>query len=105
MSEAIVLLERISDLIQQSRARKKNMSQIMGTVPPHPWAIKPLGNAFGAKHNIKTAAGLFAVLPDELILQIFELLGPESILRLGATCKALCAFSRFEELWKTKFIE
>lgn len=74
-------------------------------VPPHTWGIKPSGNAYGAKHNIKTSAGLFATLPDELILLVLELLEPCSILRIGATCKALCAFSRFEELWKTKYLE
>lgn len=51
------------------------------------------------------AAGTFVALPDELLIQVLELLDAASLKRLGCACKALYAFSRFEELWKTLYIE
>ena len=74
------------------------------TVPTHPLGVKPLGNAYTAKLNIRTRAGELALLPDELIIQILEWLEINDLLRLGSTCKALYAFSREEELWKTLFL-
>ncbi|KAL8869690.1 MAG: hypothetical protein Q9174_004083 [Haloplaca sp. 1 TL-2023] len=42
------------------------------TVSVHPLGVKPLGNAYMAHGNIRTNAGLLAILPDELITQIME---------------------------------
>ena len=75
------------------------------TVPPHPLRIKPTGNMYTATGNIKQAAGFFMRLPDELIIQVLESLDAPSLQFLGCTCKALYAFSRFEDLWKTLCIE
>ena len=75
------------------------------TVPPHPLGIKPTGNVYTATENIKPAAGFFMRLPDELIIQVLESLDAASLQCLGCTCKALYAFSRFEDLWKTLCIE
>ena len=75
------------------------------TVPSHPLRIKPAGNAYTATENIKLAAGLFMGLPDELIIQVLEPLDATSLKRLGCTCKALYAFSRLEDLWKTLCVE
>lgn len=74
-------------------------------VPSHPLSIKPAGNAYTATKNIKLAAGLFMDLPDELVIQVLESLDADSLKRLACTCKALYAFSRFEDLWKTLCIE
>lgn len=73
-------------------------------VPPHPLGIKPAGNRYTTSGNAKSAAGLFSVLPDEIIIQILDFLDETLLLRLGATCKALYAFSTFDELWKTLLI-
>ena len=68
------------------------------SLPRHPLDIKPAGNVYTAT----TKPGIpFWQLPDELLLQILEHLDPRSLLHLGATCKALFAFSRLDELWKT----
>ena len=75
------------------------------TVPLHPLRIKPAGNAYTATENIKLAAGIFLRLPDELIIQVLESLDAASLKWLGCTCKALYAFSRLEDLWKTLCIE
>ncbi|PGH28747.1 hypothetical protein GX50_08504 [[Emmonsia] crescens] len=74
-------------------------------IPPHPLGVKPSGNALTATHNIRHAIGSLAVLSDELIILLLECLDSASLLRLGATCKALYAFTRAEELWKALFIE
>ena len=75
------------------------------TVPSHPLGIKPSGNAYTASENLKSAAGYFAVLPDELLVQILEYLDASSLKDIECTCKALYAFSRLEDLWKTLCIE
>lgn len=74
-------------------------------VASHPRGIKPLGNAYESKINLKSSCGHFSLLPDELLTQVLEYLPASSLVRLGSTCKALYAFSRSEELWKTLFIE
>lgn len=75
------------------------------SVPPHPLGIRPAGNAYTAVENLKSSAGLFSTLPDELIVQILESLSHRPLLILGFTCKALYAFCRFDDLWKTLFIQ
>lgn len=74
-------------------------------IPSHPLGVKPSGNALTAVHNIRPAIGSLTVLSDELIMLLLECLDSTSLLRLGATCKALYAFTRAEELWKALFIE
>lgn len=74
-------------------------------VPAHPLGVRPSGNAYTTTRNLKANAGLLAALPDDLLLQFLECLDASDLLRLGATCKALHAFSRAEELWKTLLIE
>ena len=74
-------------------------------VPLHPLRIQPSGNGYTAPQTIKQAAGLFANLPDESIIQVLEYLDATSLRWLGCACKALYAFSRVEELWKTLCVE
>ena len=74
-------------------------------IPQHPMGIKPAGNQFVAEHNIKAAAGVFSYVPDELLIQLFEFFEPLSLLQIGATCKALYAYSRLEDLWKTQLLK
>ncbi|KAF2836352.1 Clavaminate synthase-like protein [Patellaria atrata CBS 101060] len=81
------------------------VEEISQTVPPHPLGIKPSGNAYSSDINIKDACGGFQILPDELVIQVLEYLNASSLVALGATCKALYAFTRAEELWKSLFIE
>ncbi len=75
------------------------------TVPPHPLGVKPAGNAYTSKENLRSSLGSFRALTDELIIQVLEFLEASSLLRVGATCKALFAFASLEELWKALFIE
>ncbi|MCJ1451808.1 hypothetical protein MMC28_002148 [Mycoblastus sanguinarius] len=71
------------------------------TIPSHPLGIKPAGNAYAAPKNIKLAVGHFSALPDDLLVQILEILDAASLKQLGITCKSLYAFSRLDDLWKT----
>ncbi len=93
----------------ESWSHQENLSKISGehdsVVPSHPLGIKPAGNAYSATENIKLATGAFTALPDELLIQVLESVDAASLKRLGYTCKALYAFSRLEELWKTLCIE
>lgn len=73
-------------------------------LPLHPLGIKPAGNAYTSSANIRSTIGTFNSLPDELIVQVLEHLHSTSLLQLGATCKALYAFSRLEDLWKALFM-
>ena len=75
------------------------------TIGAHPLGIKPSGNAYDARNDLKSRSGLFASLPDDLVIQILEYLRPPSLIKVGATCKALYAFSRFDELWKSLLVE
>ncbi|KAL6715866.1 hypothetical protein ACLMJK_006827 [Lecanora helva] len=75
------------------------------TVPQHPLGLKPAGNAYAAGQNIKVKAGRLATLPDEVVVQILEHLDEIALQSIGRTCRALYAFSRLEDLWKTLFVK
>ena len=78
----------------------------LSALPSHPLNIRPLGNLYSStKPNVKARAGLLAQLPDEVLIHVLEQLASPSLLRVGATCKALYAFARFDELWKTLLVE
>jgi hypothetical protein len=71
----------------------------------HPLGVRPAGNALTAPVNAKDSSGSFARLPDEVIVLLLEILQIPHLLKLGATCRALHAFTRNEELWRSLFIE
>ena len=73
-------------------------------VSSHPLRVKPLGNMYISARNIKSSAGHFSSLPDEVIIQLLEFFDDLSLLSFGGTCKALFAFCAFEDLWKALFI-
>ncbi|EAS28848.3 F-box and JmjC domain-containing protein [Coccidioides immitis RS] len=75
------------------------------TIPSHPLGVKPSGNGLTASYNLRSSIGYFGILPDELISLLLESLDVKALRSLGATCKALHAFTRSEELWKAIFIE
>jgi hypothetical protein len=74
-------------------------------IPSHPLQVKPSGNAFSSSINFKNNAGYFGVLPDELILQLFEQLSALELLRLGSACRFLYAFTQSDEIWRALFVE
>jgi hypothetical protein len=74
-------------------------------IPPHPLNIKPSGNKFSATQDARGASGTFQILPDETLAVLLEYLDSNSLRHLGSTCKALYAFSRLEDLWKTLLVQ
>ncbi|KAF8544321.1 hypothetical protein BDD12DRAFT_724243 [Trichophaea hybrida] len=75
-------------------------------IQPHPLRIKPSGNALTAPYNLRnTSTGLFALFPDEVILQVFGYLDADELVAIGSTSKGMYGFGRAEELWKSLFIE
>lgn len=71
----------------------------------HPLGVRPSGNALTSTVNLKQACGLFRVLPEEILMDLLERLDAQDLLRLGGTCRALHAFTRSEELWRSLFVE
>ena len=73
------------------------------TIPPHPLGVKPSGNSYAATSNARHASGEFQRLPDEALALFLEYLDSSTLVTLGSTCKALYAFCRSDELWKSLF--
>jgi hypothetical protein len=70
----------------------------------HPVGVKPGGNSLAASENSASNMGLFGELPDETILVLLEWLDSKSLLRVGASCRGLYAYSTYDQLWKDLFI-
>jgi len=105
-NEEVVLSEGAAvDEEEEAVARSSETISSPSTVPPHPLGLRPSGNAYTATRDIKAFTGHFARLPDELLLQLLEVLDPVDLVKLGGTCKALHAFCSAEDFWKTLFIE
>lgn len=98
-------IKRLKTGLTHSSTESQLGEESADAIPAHPLGVKPLGNAYTAKKNSKTSAGSFGRLPDELLVQLLEHLGAVDLLKLGASCKALYAFTRSEDLWKTLFVE
>ena len=79
--------------------------EISISIPRHPLDIKPLGNAYMSSVNLRRMSGLFCMLPEELLIYLLECMNAKALVSLGATCKALYAFSRADELWRTLYIQ
>jgi hypothetical protein len=101
------------NIVESSERPAKRVKVAIGTateddstfVRRHPLGVRPSGNAYTTSINLKDSCGLFATLPDELIAQLLGILQPKDLLHLGGTCRALHAFTRNEELWRTLFVE
>ena len=90
---------------QMTTAEPVSESKDVSFVARHPLGVRPAGNALTSTANLKTAAGTFARLPEELLFQLLETLEARDLLRLGGSCRALHAFTRSEELWRALFVE
>ena len=103
-AETAATLLRSSAWRTRNTAVHSHLDVSHDAIPYHPLGVKPSGNGLIAEWTLRTAAGNLATLPDELILLLLEYLDCFSLLRLGAACKALYAFTRSEGLWKRLFI-
>ncbi|KAK8089577.1 hypothetical protein PG997_004538 [Apiospora hydei] len=76
------------------------------SIPVHPLGVKPLGNQyFATGPSARASLGFLGCLPDEMILQVLELLDTQSLKSVGATCRFLYAFCHLDDLWKPIFLE
>ncbi|KIY99244.1 F-box protein [Monoraphidium neglectum] len=75
--------------------------------PPHPYGIKPNGQAFLEACGDARGPGLghMGALPDEVLLQLLYLLPASDLQRLGMASRALYAYCHFDELWKALLLE
>ncbi|KAL9128246.1 MAG: hypothetical protein Q9217_003036 [Psora testacea] len=82
ISDSILNASTMTQLIGKSQRLKtpEVEAEVLGyekgqvaAIPPHSLGIKPLGNAYTTENNVKPAAGLFAALPDEVLIQVLEL--------------------------------
>jgi F-box associated protein len=99
----LLLLENAAEIHSSSYVSNHSV-QSHDTIPCHPLGVKPSGNGLTAAWDLRTAMGDFNALSDDAILVLLEYLDSSSLLKLGRTCKALYAFTRSEDLWKTLFI-
>ena len=74
------------------------------SVPLHPLGVKPSGNQYAGTRNARHLAGLFRILPDELLASFLEFLASQELRLLGSSCKFLYAFCKTEDLWKALLI-
>lgn len=70
----------------------------------HPLGVRPRGNALAAHKTFLPNMGVLGGLPDETILMLLEWLDSKSLLNLGASCRALYAYTTSDQLWKDLFI-
>ncbi|KAI8464575.1 MAG: hypothetical protein J3K34DRAFT_388468 [Monoraphidium minutum] len=75
--------------------------------PPHPYGVKPQGQAFLEAVPDARGPGLGRLSPlsDELLLALLYQLQPADLQRLGLASKALYAFVHYDEVWKALVIE
>ena len=69
--------------------------------------VRPLGASLhtGVLNIRDRSLGRFAVLTDELVLQVLDKLSAIELAQLNAVSKALYCFSNHEDLWKALVIE
>lgn len=75
-------------------------------IPVHPLGVKPLGNQYLATGpNARAFMGRFRLFPDEMLMVFLEYLDAASLRALGSACKFLYAACRYDDLWKSLYLE
>lgn len=76
------------------------------SIPVHPLGVKPLGNQYFAAGPIARASmGSFRLFPDEMLMVFLEYFDAGSLRTLGSSCKFLYAACRYDDLWKSLYLE
>lgn len=74
-------------------------------VPSHPHGILPSGNLLSGRARDRQSGGLFAALSDDLLAHLLSFVTDwRDLVRLGATCRRLYAFSLPEDVWKEHYV-
>ncbi len=67
----------------------------------HPLLVRPSGNALTSDtEDLRDFMGIFSQLPDDLVLNLLEVLDHRSLTNLGSTCRAFFAYTTFDPLWR-----
>lgn len=68
----------------------------------HPLGVKPGGNGYAltANEDLSLSMGIFRRVPDALLLLMLEYLDENTLFALGHTCKALFAYTTYDQLWR-----
>jgi hypothetical protein len=108
--EDIVLRNHNGSGVTADSPREVMMDEQQATVesriPSHPLGVKPLGNQYlSSAVNARGSIGSFRVLPDEVLAQLLEYFGQQSLRKLGYTCRFLFAFCHADDVWKALFLE
>lgn len=90
---------------REARMDEQQVS-VESRIPSHPLGVKPLGNQYlSSAASARDSLGSFQILPDEVLAQLFEYFGQDSLRQSGYTCKFLFAFCHADDLWKALFLE
>lgn len=76
-------------------------------VPPNPYGVRPLGNAFAADYNLREteSAGLFRFVSDEILMHILSQLDDaKDLWNFGRTSRCMYVYSSHDDLWKTLLV-
>ena len=72
----------------------------------HPLLVKPSGNAITSNGiDLRASMGTLGQLPDALVLVLLEFLDQRSLANLGTTCRALFAYTTYDQLWRDLAVE
>lgn len=72
----------------------------------HPLLVRPSGNALTSDGtDLRASMGSFGQLPDALVLVLLEFLDQRSLTNLGTTCRALFAYTTYDQLWRDLAVE
>jgi hypothetical protein len=90
-------------ILDESRDIDEGATDELGAevgIQPHQLGVRPSGNALTADEDLRSHAGLFSRIPDDLIISLLEWLDENALLSLGSTCRALYAYTTFDQLWR-----
>ncbi len=88
-----------------ARVESLSVEESSHAIPQHPLGVKPSGNQYTATSISRNFIGSFRAFPDEILAVFLEYLDSHKLCLLGSTCKFLYAFCRYDDLWKSLFIE
>lgn len=93
-------------VVLNSNGADEPSDSTVDSIPSHPLGIKPLGNQYLSDGpNARSSVGVWACLPDEVLMTVLEHFERLCLRDLGFTCKFLYAFCHSEELWKALFLQ
>ena len=86
--------------------RDDGLLAMANAIPVHPLGVKPLGNQYLATGpNARVSMGRFRLFPDEMLMSFLEYLDAAALRAIGSACRFLYAACRYDDLWKSLYLE